>query len=565
MMGSTSQTPEEKRVITIESGPSGYLFSLDHGTWHMPLAATGTRTRAKATSAFRISFYGSWRVDRRSSTSAVSLFPSLSLTFTSSVLPAASRSTPTLVVYFFLMKLHALVALLFSVVALTAGTHAQQHHHRGHRRQVELAAGVTTSTHSGSPSPSSPSASTPTSSSTTTSSPSSISTGSSSGSSSSITTNSSPSSSASVPTGQNGVPPLSMISSGMPTGTSLPLASTYTPGATPPIPGVPPLPTAFVFNAADWPAQDKVPDTNSPQVQQWIQELEGFDIPDWSPTTDGTCAGDPAAAAEGKTRGWWTCGGITRDTDITACPKKYDWGVSFDDGPSPWSGTLLNYLSKEDIKATFFVVGSRVIERPAVLIEEYMAGHEISVHTWSHRPLTSLTNEQIVAELGWTRLAIQKVLGVTPTTMRPPYGDIDDRVRAIALAMGMVPIIWTSAPSSGPFDTNVGYTLNAALTHNPPFSVSKQCLSGFSFLKSIPTQLKPIGTCSNIPARNMYAESNQNTTFPYTNHTVITSKNSNSSSVSGQSSSNSANGKVSVSWLVAGLVGVGCAVVHLMN
>jgi peptidoglycan/xylan/chitin deacetylase (PgdA/CDA1 family) len=34
--------------------------------------------------------------------------------------------------------------------------------------------------------------------------------------------------------------------------------------------------------------------------------------------------------------------------------------------------------------ATFFVVGSRVIERPDVLIEEYMAGHEISVHTWSH-------------------------------------------------------------------------------------------------------------------------------------------------------------------------------------
>jgi hypothetical protein len=34
------------------------------------------------------------------------------------------------------------------------------------------------------------------------------------------------------------------------------------------------------------------------------------------------------------------------------------------------------------------------------------------------------------------------------------YGDTDDRVRAISLAMGMVPIIWTSAPASGPFDTN---------------------------------------------------------------------------------------------------------------
>lgn len=34
--------------------------------------------------------------------------------------------------------------------------------------------------------------------------------------------------------------------------------------------------------------------------------------------------------------------------------------------------------------ATFFVVGSRVIEYPDVLREEYMSGHEISVHTWSH-------------------------------------------------------------------------------------------------------------------------------------------------------------------------------------
>jgi len=46
--------------------------------------------------------------------------------------------------------------------------------------------------------------------------------------------------------------------------------------------------------------------------------------------------------------------------------------------------TLLDYLSTKDLLATFFVVGSRVIERPQVLLEEYMSGHEISVHTWSH-------------------------------------------------------------------------------------------------------------------------------------------------------------------------------------
>jgi len=104
---------------------------------------------------------------------------------------------------------------------------------------------------------------------------------------------------------------------------------------------------------------------------------------------------------------------------------------------------VLNFLNSKDIHATFFVVGSRVIERPGVLIEEYMAGHEISVHTWSHKvffivwgyrftllrsgvtqPLTSLTDVEVVAELGWTRKAIKQILNVTPTTMRPPYGDI---------------------------------------------------------------------------------------------------------------------------------------------
>jgi hypothetical protein len=226
---------------------------------------------------------------------------------------------------------------------------------------------------------------------------------------------------------------------------------------------------------------------------------------------------------------------------ICSLKKKTKYGLST-------AQKLLGFLNEKKINATFFVVGSRVIERPNVLLEEYMSGHEISVHTWSHRHLTALTNAEIVAELGWTRHAIRKVLGVSPTTMRPPFGDIDDRVRAIAMAMGMIPIMWTRTPSGGQFDTNdwrvagglvngvesyntfqsilsnasaintgfivlqhdlyeitvdlaVGYTLNAALTHNPPFN------------------LKPIGECAKLPTANLYFESNTNTTFPSMNNT----------------------------------------------
>jgi peptidoglycan/xylan/chitin deacetylase (PgdA/CDA1 family) len=346
-----------------------------------------------------------------------------------------------------------------------------------------------------------------------------------------------------------GVPALSQIASGMPSGVTQAPTTTYAAGVTPTYYSGEPLPTDFVFNSANWPAQDKVPDTSSSEVQEWMTELDGYDIPDISPTTDGTCGGDPEAAAAASQNGWWTCGGWTRSTDITVCPgKKNYWGISFDDGPGFYSTKIINYLATKNILATFFTVGSRVIERPDVLREEYMAGHEISVHTWSHPHLTTLTNAQIVAELGWTRKAINTVLGVTPTTMRPPFGDIDDRVRAISLAMGMVPIIWTRTSSGFSFDTfdweipggvvnsnqsyaefqailgnastmndgfvvlqhdlweqtvdmAVGYTLPAALSHDPAFT------------------LEPIGQCNGIPYTDMYLETNTNTSFPYTNHT----------------------------------------------
>jgi peptidoglycan/xylan/chitin deacetylase (PgdA/CDA1 family) len=369
----------------------------------------------------------------------------------------------------------------------------------------------------------------------------------------------------------------------MPSGPTATVTSTYKPGAKPTYSGAIPLPTTFVFSPTEWPAQDKTPDTSSEEVKGWLTELDGFNIPTFAPTVDGSCANDTAATADAANRGWWTCGGYTRPTDIFACPDKNTWGVSFDDGPAPYTQNLLNYLSKKNVQATFFVVGSRVIERPLILIEEYMSGHEICVHTWSHKHLTALTNEQIVAELGWTREAIRRVLGVTPTCMRPPYGDIDDRVRGISLAMGLVPMIWTRSPTGAQFDTNdwkvagglangtdswesfqqimgnasmidtgfivlqhdlyeitvdlaIGYTLNAALTHNPPFN------------------LEPIGKCASIPTANLYAETNTNKTFPPAHITKNPNSKGGTSSSTKGGAFNGANSVNPMFGMVGGLV-----------
>lgn len=68
----------------------------------------------------------------------------------------------------------------------------------------------------------------------------------------------------------------------------------------------------------------------SDQVQQWMKELDGFDIPDIAPTFTGMCTtNDSIAIGEAAQRGWWTCGGYTRDSDITNCPDTYTWGVRY--------------------------------------------------------------------------------------------------------------------------------------------------------------------------------------------------------------------------------------------
>ncbi|KAJ1340904.1 hypothetical protein BSLG_004380 [Batrachochytrium salamandrivorans] len=116
--------------------------------------------------------------------------------------------------------------------------------------------------------------------------------------------------------------------------------------------------------------------------------------------------------------------------DVTHCINGNDWGH-------------------------IFVIGSRVLDGYEFLQKAVAAGHDIGTHTWSHPYLTMLTNEQIVAEFMWTVTVIKDAVGIVPKYYRPPYGDIDDRVRAIASTMGLTAVGWSFAPGDTAGMTNV--------------------------------------------------------------------------------------------------------------
>ncbi|BGP57118.1 hypothetical protein JCM8202_000560 [Rhodotorula sphaerocarpa] len=143
--------------------------------------------------------------------------------------------------------------------------------------------------------------------------------------------------------------------------------------------------------------------------------------------------------------------------DIYNVPEPNTWGFTLDDGPNCSHNAFYDFLWEQKQKATMFYIGSNVMDWPLQAQRGLSDGHEICAHTWSHRYMTSLTNEQAFAELYYSKKAIKDVLGVTVQCWRPPYGDVDDRIRYIAQSLGMRTIIW----SDNTFDYDVS-TLGTA-------------------------------------------------------------------------------------------------------
>ncbi|OAV85714.1 hypothetical protein, variant [Puccinia triticina 1-1 BBBD Race 1] len=111
--------------------------------------------------------------------------------------------------------------------------------------------------------------------------------------------------------------------------------------------------------------------------------------------------------------------------------------------PLPPSETLYKILDELELKATHFWIGGNVLKYRELALKAARRGDHLAVHTWSHSHLTSLTNHQILGELGWTMQIIADLTGKVPRFFRPPYGNIDNRVRAIAKhVFGLETVIW---------------------------------------------------------------------------------------------------------------------------
>ncbi|MFF8537748.1 polysaccharide deacetylase family protein [Streptomyces sp. NPDC015532] len=117
-------------------------------------------------------------------------------------------------------------------------------------------------------------------------------------------------------------------------------------------------------------------------------------------------------------------------------------GLTFDDGPSSSTGSLLAALKQNGLRATMFNEGQYAASSPAQVRAQVDAGMWVGNHSYTHPHLVQQSQAQIDSEISRTQQAISGAGGGTPKLFRPPYGETNATVKAVEAKYGLTEIIW---------------------------------------------------------------------------------------------------------------------------
>lgn len=127
-----------------------------------------------------------------------------------------------------------------------------------------------------------------------------------------------------------------------------------------------------------------------------------------------------------------------------AAPQQKLVALTFDDGPRPGiTEQILDILTREQVPATFFVIGRHAAASPDLVMRLAQAGMEIGNHSFSHPNLARASDATIRHELVRTNACVEHVTGIAPQWFRPPGGNLSERVSRIAASLGLQACMWT--------------------------------------------------------------------------------------------------------------------------
>ncbi|MDH6116043.1 peptidoglycan/xylan/chitin deacetylase (PgdA/CDA1 family) [Kitasatospora sp. GAS204A] len=120
--------------------------------------------------------------------------------------------------------------------------------------------------------------------------------------------------------------------------------------------------------------------------------------------------------------------------------------LTFDDGPGPATGQILDLLAQYHAKATFCEIGPQASANPALVERILAGGHRLCDHTVHHpQPMHTLSHDKQVYEIDAAKDMITQAggAGTQVSWFRAPGGDFSADNRQIAVQDGLRPLGWT--------------------------------------------------------------------------------------------------------------------------
>jgi peptidoglycan/xylan/chitin deacetylase (PgdA/CDA1 family) len=128
---------------------------------------------------------------------------------------------------------------------------------------------------------------------------------------------------------------------------------------------------------------------------------------------------------------------------LVAGPNPNEIALTYDDGPNPAATErLLEVLARHEVRATFFLIGSFVRQRPDLARAIAAAGHLIGNHSMTHPWLAWQSSARIRQELAGCNAALEDALGTPIRYFRPPHGARRPYVLRTARDLGLIPVQW---------------------------------------------------------------------------------------------------------------------------
>ncbi|AOZ91064.1 polysaccharide deacetylase family protein [Paenibacillus crassostreae] len=130
-------------------------------------------------------------------------------------------------------------------------------------------------------------------------------------------------------------------------------------------------------------------------------------------------------------------------TMVLKGPKNQRIALTFDDVPDPrFTPAILDILSKYHVPATFFIGGKRAKDYPELTRRIHREGHAIGNHSYDHPLFTKITLAQFQSQILTTEQIIYDTVGVRPSLIRPPYGEISEAQLKWAKQQGYKIVNW---------------------------------------------------------------------------------------------------------------------------